>query len=433
MADLKPIGSEKLQGQDKLRRIMEIARFNEVIPNRINETAKSEYSRSLADGNNYEIVKERQGYIIKRTISESETDYIEPMKNRKYYSSYSQALKRLNLVAGELNRINENEEGTSMFGEQKKFTLKTPKPQIEAPAPAAVPSAPPAVPSPELPPSPMDDMGIEDDTEMDDMGMEDDMEMDDMEMDDTESDDSNETVTFKSIQKLTGKLTQKIRTLESQEGMTSEDIKYVINMVLSSFDLTELTEEDREDILSKFEEDSEDLGGDDMDGEDLTDDSEVEDIQADMDVAVEGEFEEGYEYDDVDDVNPDDFYNDEDSYKYSKFKKKDSDFGNGAIFDSIFGESKVDKVLSKYFEVSKKEIVENKQKNLVKKTTSITEVRRQMKSVVKLTETIEQELASQKFLEENVGAKIIGKTNKNNLVFENKGKEIKITPEGLLS
>jgi hypothetical protein len=434
MGNLKPIGSEKLTGDQKLKRIMEIARFNEVIPNRINETAKSEYVIGLADGNKYEIIKERQGYIIKKTISESETDYIEPMKNRKYYSSYSQALKRLNLVAGELNRLNENEEGVSLYGEQKKFTLKTPKPKMDMPVPAEVPSAPPAVPSPELPPSPMDDMGMGDD-----MGIEDDMEMDDMEMgddmgmDDTESDDSNETVTFKSIQKLTGKLTQKIRTLESQEGMTSEDIKYVINMVLSSFDLTELTEEDREDILSKFEEDSEDLGGDDMDGEDLTDDSEVEDIQADMDVAVEGEFEEGYEYDDVDDVNPDDFYNDEDSYKYSKFKKKDSDFGNGAIFDSIFGESKVDKVLSKYFEVSKKEIVENKQKNLVKKTTSITEVRRQMKSVVKLTETIEQELASQKFLEENVGAKIIGKTNKNNLVFENKGKEIKITPEGLLS
>jgi hypothetical protein len=433
MGNLKPIGSEKLTGDQKLKRIMEIARFNEVIPNRINETAKSEYSIGLADGNKYEIVKERQGYIIKKTISESETDYMEPMKNRKYYSSYSQAFKRLNLVAGELNRLNENEEGLSLYGEQKKFTLKTPKPQIDAPAPAAVPSAPPAVPSPELPPSPMDDMGIEDDMEMDDMGMEDDMEMDDMEMDDTESDDSNETVTFKSIQKLTGKLTQKIRTLESQEGMTSENIKYVINMVLSSFDLTELTEEDREDILSKFEDETEDLGGDDMDGEDLTDDSEVEDIQADMDVAVEGDMGEGYEYDDVNDVNPDDFYNDEDSYKYSKFKKKDSDYGNGAIFDSIFGESKVDKVLSKYFEVSKKEIVENRQKTAERKTKTITEVRRQMKSVVKLTETIEQELASQKFLEENLGAKIIGKTNKNNLVFENKGKEIKITPEGLLS
>ena len=439
MGNLKPIGSEKLTGDQKLKRIMEIARYNEVIPNRINETAKSEYSIGLADGNKYEIVKERQGYIIKKTISESETDYIEPMKNRKYYSSYSQAFKRLNLVAGELNRLNENEEGLSLYGEQKKFTLKTPKPQMDMPTPADVPSAPPAVPQPELPPSPMDDMGLGDDMlGLDDTGVEDfDADIDvDMDVEDNEDGDSNERVTFKSIQKLTGKLTQKIRTLESEEGLTSENIKYVINMVLSSFDLSELSEEDREDILSKFEDETEDLGGDDMDGEDFTDDSEVEDIQADMDIPMEGDMEEGYEYDDVDDVNPDDVFDDEEFEKHlrhSKFKKRNSDYGNGAIFDSIFGESKVDKVLSKYFEISKKEIVENRQKTAEKKTNSITEVRRQMKSVVKLTETIEQELASQKFLEENSSAKIIGKTNKNNLVFENKGKEIKITPEGLLA
>lgn len=431
MGNLKPIGSEKLTGDQKLKRIMEIARFNEVIPNRINETAKSEYAIGLADGNKYEIVKERQGYIIKKTISESETDYIEPMKNRKYYSSYSQAFKRLNLVAGELNRINENEEGVSLYGEQKKFTLKTPKPKMDMPAPAEVPSAPPAVPSPELPPSPMDDMGLEDD--MSDLGLDDTgVEDVDMDIDVEDNGGSDERVTFKSIQKLTGKLTQKIRTLDSEEGMTSENIKYVINMVLSSFDLSELTEEDREDILSKFEEETEDLGGDDMGGEDLTDDSEVEDIQADMDIPMEGDMEEGYEYDDVDDVNPDDVFDDQESYKFSKFKKSKSELGNGAIFDSIFGESKVDKVLSKYFEVSKKEIVESRQKTEEKKTRTITEVRKQMKSVIKLTETIEQELASQKFLEENSGAKIVGKTNKNNLVFENKGKEVKITPEGLL-
>ena len=245
MGNLKPIGSEKLTGDQKLKRIMEIARYNEVIPNRINETAKSEYSIGLADGNKYEIVKERQGYIIKKTISESETDYIEPMKNRKYYSSYSQAFKRLNLVAGELNRLNENEEGLSLYGEQKKFTLKTPKPQMDMPTPADVPSAPPAVPQPELPPSPMDDMGLGDDMlGLDDTGVEDfDADIDvDMDVEDNEDGDSNERVTFKSIQKLTGKLTQKIRTLESEEGLTSENIKYVINMVLSSFDLSELSE-----------------------------------------------------------------------------------------------------------------------------------------------------------------------------------------------
>jgi len=399
MADLKPLGSEKLTGQDKLKRIMEIARFNEVIPSNINETARSEYSISLADGNKYEIVKERQGYIIKKTISESETDYIEPMKNRKYYSSYSQAFKRLNLVAGELNRINENEEGVSLYGEQKRFTLKTPKPAVDSmPAPAAeVPSAPPAVPSPALPPSPNAEMPASDELGMDmgDMGAAPEAEVDVDATVDVETPDMGdaEQVTFKTIQKLTGKLTQKIRTLDADQGMTSEDIKYVINMVLSSLDLKTLTEEDREDILSKFDDEAEDLGGDDMGGLDMTDDSEVEDIQADMDVPVEG------------------------------YEMEEGGYGNGAIIDSIFGESTVDKVISKYFEISKKEILESKEKRSPKK---------QMQEVIRLSETVEQELSAKKFLEENSTAKIVGVTNKKNLVFENKGKQVKISPEGLL-
>jgi len=399
MADLKPLGSEKLTGQDKLKRIMEIARFNEVIPSNINETARSEYSISLADGNKYEIVKERQGYIIKKTISESETDYIEPMKNRKYYSSYSQAFKRLNLVAGELNRINENEEGVSLYGEQKRFTLKTPKPAVDSmPAPAAeVPSAPPAVPSPALPPSPNAEMPASDELGMDmgDMGAAPEAEVDVDATVDVETPDMGdaEQVTFKTIQKLTGKLTQKIRTLDADQGMTSEDIKYVINMVLSSLDLKTLTEEDREDILSKFDDEAEDLGGDDMGGLDMTDDSEVEDIQADMDVPVEG------------------------------YEMEEGGYGNGAIIDSIFGESTVDKVISKYFEISKKEILESKEKRSPKK---------QMQEVIRLSETVEQELSAKKFLEENTTAKIVGVTNKKNLVFENKGKQVKISPEGLL-
>lgn len=406
MGDLKAIGSEKLTGQDKIKRMMEIARFKEVLPSNINETAKSEYSIPLADGNKYEIVRERQGYILKKTISETETDYIEPMKNRKYYSSYSQALKRLNLVAGELNRLNENEEGVSLYGEQKKFVLKTPKP-VDEPSPiAAVPAAPPAVPAPSLPPSPSSEMPSEDG--MGDMGMDAGMEDMDMgpegntEMDmDAPEEEGDEMVSFRTIQKLTGKLTQKIRTLDTQEGMTSEDIKYVINMVLSSLDLKSLSEEDKEDIMGKFEDDSEDLAGDDMDGMDFTDDTEVEDIQADMDVPMEGEMEEG---------------------GYYEGEQEEEDYGNGSIIDSIFGESKVDKVISKYFEFTKKEILENKR----------SQNSGQMSEVIKLSETVEQELAAQKFLQKNSSAKIVGLTNKKNLVFENKGKQVKISPEGLL-
>jgi hypothetical protein len=212
-----------------------------------------------------------------------------------------------------------------------------------------------------------------------------------------------EQITFKTIQKLTGKLTQKIRTLDNEDGMTSEDVKYVINMILSALDLTTLSEEDKEDIMSKFEEDeTEEFGQeDDMDGEDFTDDTEVEDIQADMDVPVEG-YEMGEE----------------------------EDYGNGAIFDSIFGESKVDKVISKYFEVSKSEIREQKERQVQKQVQKRAIVKTIMESVTKMTETIEQELAAEQFVKENVSSKFIGITNKKNLVFETKSGQVKITPNG---
>lgn len=401
MADLKPIGSEKLTGQEKLKRIMEIARYKEAAPANVNESSTKEFSINLSDGIDYQIVKEKQGYIIKKTISESETDYIEPMKNRKYFSSYSQALKKLNLMAKELNRLNENDEGVSMFGEQKKFVLKTPKPAEPEMMPPAPPVEPPAVPEPELPASPesgMDDMGLENNTPAEvgmgdesQMGM--DSETDGMDM------GKGEEVTFKMIQKLTGKLTQKIRDYETEKGLTSENIKYVINMVLSSLDLANLSEEDKEDVLSKFESDEEsdmgdeDFGMSDEENVDMTGDSEVEDVQAKMDVPAESEIEEAG--------------------------------GLGAIMDSIFGESKVDRVISKYFEVSdsEKKLQENKKKSNFLK---------QISSIEKFSESIEQELSSKKFLEENKDFTLKGKTNKKNLVFENKKGQIKITPEGLV-
>jgi hypothetical protein len=137
-----------------------------------------------------------------------------------------------------------------------------------------------------------------------------------------------------------------------------------------------------------------------MDGEDFTDDTEVEDIQADMDVPVEG------------------------------YEMEEEEYGNGAIFDSIFGESKVDKVISKYFEVSKSEIREHKEKQVQKQLQKRTIVKTIMESVTKMTETIEQELAAEKFVKENVNSKFIGVTNKKNLVFETKSGQVKITPNG---
>jgi len=408
MADLKPIGSEKLTGQEKLKRIMEIARYKEFEPVSISENSTKEFSVGFSDGNEYQIVKEKMGYIIKKTITESQTEYIEPMKNRKYFSSYSQALKKLNLMAKEVNRLNENDEGINLFGEQKKFVLKTPKSaEPEMDMPPAPPAEPPAVPSPELPPSPegmpMGDDEISLDSSAEEMPVGDEMGGMGDEMGGEMPSDTNagEEVTFKMIQKLTGKLTQKIREYESGKGLTSENIKYVINMVLSSLDLNNLSDEDKEDVLSKFEEDEEndmeDFGSDE---EDITGDSEVEDVQADMDVPIESEM--GEEY------------------------------GHGAILDHIFGESKIDKVISKYFEITESEKKITKQKKVVNDIVKNSNVKKKMESVKKLSETIEQELSSQKFLEENSGFTFLGKTNKKNLVFEGKSGQYKITPEGLV-
>mgnify|MGYP003344290680 FL=1 len=55
-----------------------------------------------------------------------------------------------------------------------------------------------------------------------------------------------------------------------------------------------------------------------------------------------------------------------------------------------------------------------------------------MSEVTRMTESVEQELSAQKFLEENKGFTFVGKTNKKNLVFENKEKQVKISPEGLV-
>jgi hypothetical protein len=411
MADLKPIGSEKLQGTEKIARIMEIARYGEAPKQEINVNETTDYTRVLADGNVYGIVKERNGYIIKKGIDESTLDYTDPMKNRKYHSSYSQALKKLNLIAGELNRLTENEQGTALFGEQKKFVLKTPTSSAPAPAPVAPAPAPemPA-PSPEPAPSPMGDE-VMPELPSDDM-MPDEMDMDEPTMDEPtmdepmgpeDSEGDNGPVTLKQIQKLTGKLGQKLRTFASEQEMTSEDVKYVLNSILSAVDLNLLDENDKEDILSRFE--SEESGEDGSNYDEIG----MEPIEPDA-----SNFDMGDEITTEPEVG-------EGNVHKSKMN---------AIMDGIFTESKVDKILSKYFVETpeEKKINESKKtQNYIKKKINKVNV---MEEVKNLSETIEQELTSEFILRENENSKFIGKTNLKNLVFEHEGKQIKVSPKG---
>jgi hypothetical protein len=410
MADLKPIGSEKLQGADKIARIMEIARYGEAPKQEINVNETTDYTRILADGNVYGIVKERNGYIVKKGIDESTLDYIDPMKNRKYHSSYSQALKKLNLIAGELNRLNENEQGIELFGEQKKFVLKTPT--SSAPVSAPEPAAPaPVAPAPA--PEPMGDEGMteppSDDMMPDDMGTEepsmDEPMMDEPMMDEpmgSEGEGDEGPVTLKQVQKLTGKLGQKLRAYASEQEMTSEDVKYVLNSILSAVDLNLLDETDKEDILSRFEEE----GGEEGSNYDEIGMEPTEPDTSDFDMG--------------DEITAEPEVGESNIYK-SKIN---------AIMDGVFAESKVDKILSKYFIETPEEKKINESKKIqsyIKKKINKVGV---MEEIKNLSETIEQELTSEFILRENENAKFVGKTNLKNLIFENEGKQIKVSPKG---
>jgi len=413
MGDLKPIGSEKLTGQAKLARIMEIARYGEAPKSEINETSTKEYSRVLADGYTYAIIKEKSGYIIKKGINESELEYIEPMKNRKYHKSFSQAMKKVNLVAGELNRLHENHEGLSLFGEQKKFVLKTPESEVDVtPAPSdeptdiAVDSEPQTDDELDIDMS-ADETPMGDETDLDitaDDEAEGDIDTDlDVEMGGDEMPNADdEEMSFKTIEKLTGKLGQKLRKMDQAEGLSSDNMKYVINSILSALDLENLDEADREDILAYFDEDEDsiDYGVDDESDLDVEVGDEL-DLDIDSDVELEPETQE--------------------------VEMKEDD-GNNT--NELYSESKIDRVLSKYYKETESEQTLNENKkvqNFLKnkiKTVSV-------KSMIReFAETVEQELASEFLVKESDNLKFIGKTNLKNLVFEADGKEVKITRSG---
>lgn len=476
MADLRPLGSEKLQGMDKIQRILEIARYNEPTQN-INES-KADYTIQLADGNYYGIIHEKNGYIVKKGINESNLDYIEPMKNRKYHSSYSQAMKKINLLAGELNRIHEHTENISLIGEQKKFVLKTPKSSEASMSDMGdMGGTPPPPPTPS--PEGGEDIDLDLDLDTPEGGEDLDLGLD-TEM--PEGGDDEET-SFKVIQKLTGKLGQKLRTLDQKEGLTSENIKYVLNSIISAVDLENLSEDDKDDILANFEEEIDY----DMEGEvDVPAGDEELDLDLDLGVGDEtssegGELgEELSEYDvygndefgyfdrdenPVDDIEDFDFDFEPEGYEMSfdefssKFGRRDHNdphrdikkrqhdmnrekYGNlrlgtkrggvDSVLDEIFAESKVDKVLSKYFVISEEEKKNTESKNVKKFITEKVQKSKVVSEIKEMSETFEQELTSQFIMKENKNIKFLGKTNKNNLVFEVDGTQLKVSVQGEL-
>jgi hypothetical protein len=400
MGHLKPVGSEKLQGMDKIRRIIEISNYNLNIPQPINEDSSNEYKKVLADGNTYHIVKEKNGYVIKRGLYESTADYIEPMKNRKFYPSYSQALKRLNLITKEVNSNEGQIRNISLFeSDDTTFVLTNSEleeqgtPQLPAPQQQAAPA--PQTPTPPPPTG-------EEEPEMDMPDMEEpemdmpDMEEPEMDMPEDGGDEDEEKVTFKTIQKITGRLGQKIRDFLSDEEneMTSKDVKYVINSILSALDLDALDDEDKEEIMIKFE-------GGEEEGEDMPD---MEEPEMDMPDMEEPEMDMPEDESNQPKTQP------EVGETHHRGNMRERQ--RMQRMDNSISESKIDKVLGKYIHE------QYKSKNSVSSKIS------------KLSESYIQEVNSKKILSKFPNSLFLGKTKNGNMAFEINEEVIYISPKG---
>ena len=240
MAELKPLGSEKLNGNDKLKRILELTYFNNN-KNNSRSSSKPELVKESKNGGVYGVVKEKDGYYVKRGLNESALDYIGGMfmKNKNKFSSYAEAFKRLELLQGQ----EELQEAT-------KYVLKQNKPQQEAPMPEPqmdLPPAPAADASGDVPPpSPKGDAPMDAPTDA-------------PPAEGGEDEDAGKRSSYMAeAQKYAGKLGQELRDLHDR--MESDDIKYILNMIISAVDLDKLSDEDIEDVAKKFEREEEEGG-----------------------------------------------------------------------------------------------------------------------------------------------------------------------------
>ena len=438
---MRPIGSEKLPVDKKIQRIIDIANYSST-KTPVNES-KCEYSLVAANNRTYGIVRKNSTYIIQEGKDVNSLNPINGLENSKPYTfnSYGAALKKLNLIIKETNQRVGNDKGQQLFGEQEKFVLKTPEPEAE----------------------PEEDFGFEADEEGEEGGFDFDAEEGGEDVDFGGEEGGEEEVNIdveaeggpeptKAIQKLTGKLGQKLR--EFKDDLDPDTIKYVINSILSAVDLTQLSAEDIEDIQEKLEKDEEldyseegefdvEVTGDeemDLDVED-TDDAGGDDL--DLELAEEEDLEEfwpavraaagaalgdwavkkGTEamgLDEEEGLDVELSATDEDPYGEDEELK--------AKFMSIFEESKADKTIKKYFRKGKKEkeynkvITESFLKDKVKKA-------KEGKKLSKYYVSYEQETSSKKLME-TYNVNFLGRTRKGDLLFQ-KGKiKVGVTPGG---
>jgi len=259
MGEYKPLGSEKLNGDEKLKRILELAYYNN---NSKSKKNNAELVEESVNGSVYGIVKEKDSYYVKSGLNESSLDYIGGMfmKNKNKFSSYAEAFKRLEYIKGQEDR--QLQESTKYVLKQKPQGTQTEAPSAEpsfdAPPPPPPAPAAPAAPAPAAPAAPATDSAAPEDGAV--LG----------------ADGEGKPSSYMAeIQKFAGKLGQELR--DQNQKLESDDIKYVLNMIISAVDLKKLEDEDIEEIAKRFEREEKERGldgGSDFGSDDMSSDEE---------------------------------------------------------------------------------------------------------------------------------------------------------------
>jgi len=241
--------------------------------------------------------------------------------------------------------------------------------------------------------------------------------------------DHDENISFKTIQKITGKLSQKLRDYSSDNEMSSKDIKYVVNSVLSALDLSNLDEDDLDDIMSKFDmtpdEDYEndefdfsgeesDYGGDEFESEEYGYEGDNEGMPAPFPTSQTAP----PQMPNLGESTWGDFADDVVKNTALKYLNKKATNENRRRDDKI-----VENLISKYFVTTESEKKFNRQLNQDRASRVIREIENAAESRL-------QENSAKNFVNRNRGVTFVGKSNKSNLIFEMNGQQYKVTPKG---
>ena len=216
----------------------------------INEGASNsnlELTKKSPNGKFYAITKENKKYFIKESVDGINYDYIGGLgnKTKNQYNSYEEATKRLNIMFEDFNRSYGIQENNDILSSdlitEKKFVLKSKKKKSK-PAEEVSFGTEESGGDNEF-----DFGGDEEETEEGDEEEEFDFGGDEEETEEGDDEDLDlEDDPIKDIQRMTGKLGQKIR---DTEDLSSDTMKWVAKSVISALDLENMDNSDKKDII----------------------------------------------------------------------------------------------------------------------------------------------------------------------------------------